>query len=227
MGQIELPGNPSVAVALRRSPRARRLSLRVSRLDGRVTLTIPRGVSDAEGRRFVAEKADWITRALSKRPVETDVKIGATIPIEGVDRKIVAGTGKKVRLEGQSVAAPNGNTGPAIAGWLKARARAKVSERMAVHAKAVSRTPARLTLRDTRSRWGSCTSSGNLMLSWRLIMAPPLVLDYVVAHEVAHLIHMDHSPDFWSVVERLYPGWQSERDWLRTHGETLHRYRFD
>ena len=85
---------------------------------------------------------------------------------------------------------------------------------------------ARITLRDTRSRWGSCTSDGRLMFSWRLIMTPPEVLDYVAAHEVAHLAQMNHSPAFWAEVTRIYGDYQAPRQWLRDHGGGLHRYRF-
>jgi predicted metal-dependent hydrolase len=85
----------------------------------------------------------------------------------------------------------------------------------------------RLSLRDTRSRWGSCSSRGGLSYSWRLILAPPDVLDYVAAHEVAHLAEMNHSPAFWALVARLCPGYQAPRGWLRREGAGLHRYRFD
>ena len=91
----------------------------------------------------------------------------------------------------------------------------------------LGRKVARLTLRDTRSRWGSCSHEGALMYSWRLIMAPPSVLRYVAAHECAHLVEMNHSPAFWAVVSRLYPGWQRERAWLHAEGAQLHGYRFE
>ncbi|MEL6678764.1 MAG: M48 family metallopeptidase, partial [Pseudomonadota bacterium] len=90
----------------------------------------------------------------------------------------------------------------------------------------LGRRPGRSTLRDTRSRWGSCTSEGHIMLSWRLLLAPPQVLDYVVAHEVAHLQEMNHSPAFWSVVRDLCPDYERHRRWLHQHGADLHRYRF-
>jgi predicted metal-dependent hydrolase len=83
-----------------------------------------------------------------------------------------------------------------------------------------------ISLRDTRSRWGSCSAEGRLMYSWRLIMAPPSVLDYVAAHEVAHLVQMNHSEAFWAVVQGLYPGWQRQRDWLRHQGGALHVWDF-
>ncbi|RMD90830.1 MAG: M48 family peptidase, partial [Alphaproteobacteria bacterium] len=95
------------------------------------------------------------------------------------------------------------------------------------HAARLGRRYGRLSLRDTRSRWGSCSAEGNLNFSWRLVMAPPEVLDYVAAHEVAHLAEMNHSPAFWALVERLFPAHEAPRRWLRENGASLHRYRFD
>ena len=94
------------------------------------------------------------------------------------------------------------------------------------YAAALGKPYGKITLRDTTSRWGSCSSQGNINYSWRLIMAPPDVLNYVVAHEVAHLAEMNHSAQFWAVVERLYPDYAEQRVWLRKHGEDLHRYVF-
>ena len=94
------------------------------------------------------------------------------------------------------------------------------------HAATLGRPFTAIALRDTRSRWGSCTADGRLMYSWRLAMAPPEVLDDVAAHEVAHLAHMDHSPRFWSVVETLCPGWPAHRRWLREHGGALQGWQF-
>jgi predicted metal-dependent hydrolase len=95
------------------------------------------------------------------------------------------------------------------------------------HAQRLGRRPAALVLRDTRSRWGSCSAQGVLMFSWRLAMAPPAVLDYVAAHEVAHLAEMNHSRAFWATVARLLPDHAAPRAWLRAEGGALHRWRFD
>lgn len=110
---------------------------------------------------------------------------------------------------------------------LKCLARDRLAEATDRHAASIGRQVRRITLRDTRSRWGSCTSEGNLMFSWRLILAPPEVLDYVAAHEVAHLVHMDHSRAFWAQVERLFPPHEPARAWLKREGTGLHRWRFD
>ena len=101
-----------------------------------------------------------------------------------------------------------------------------VAEASDRHARALGRRFTALALRDTRSRWGSCTHEGRLMYSWRLAMAPPEVLDYVAAHEVAHLRHMDHSPRFWAAVAGLMPGYAIHRDWLRRHGADLMAWQF-
>ncbi|RKT27808.1 hypothetical protein BXY70_3158 [Roseovarius halotolerans] len=229
MGHHILPGNPPLALTLRRSPRARRISLRVSRLDGRVTLTMPHGVREGEALDFARTKEDWLRAQLDARPQSVDVTMGATIPVEGRLLRIVPGTGRRILRDGDEIAVPGpGAAAPArLRAWLKGLARDRLATASDRHATALGRPYARLTLRDTRSRWGSCSSGGGLMYSWRLIMAAPEVLDYVAAHEVAHLAEMNHSPAFWAVVAHLCPDYQTPRRWLRDHGTGLHRYRFD
>ncbi|WP_347852611.1 M48 family metallopeptidase, partial [Planktomarina sp.] len=113
-----------------------------------------------------------------------------------------------------------------VKAFLKLQARLALQEAVDHYSERLGRPYGRLTLRDTTSRWGSCSTQGNLNFSWRLIMAPPEVLRYVAAHEVAHLEQMNHSAAFWALVERLFPGHQAQRDWLKHHGEDLHRYQF-
>lgn len=226
MGQITLSDNPPVEILLRRSARARRLSLRVSRLDGRVTLTLPRGASEREARRFAEEKLRWIEGALAKQAESVAIAPGAELPVEGISRLVVAGSGRSARLMPGTLMVPADRPGPAAVALIRHLARDRLAEAVERHADAVGKRFGRLTLRDTRSRWGSCSHEGNLMFSWRLVLAPHEVLDYVAAHEVAHLVHMDHSADFWSVVESLYPDYQRQRAWLRREGHALHRYRF-
>lgn len=228
MGQFTLSGNPPIAVALRRSSRARRLSLRLSQLDGRVTLTLPKGVSEAEGRAFVLAKESWLRRHLDRRDAPVDVGLGAQVPIAGELCEITHGTGRSVIWEDNCLKVPGDPDAVAarVRGWLRAQARERLAEASDHFAHKLDRPYNRITLRDTRSRWGSCTHDGGLMYSWRLMMAPPDVLDYVAAHEVAHLAEMNHSPAFWAVVERLYGDWRAPRSWLRNQGTSLHLYRF-
>ncbi|MEL7205889.1 MAG: SprT family zinc-dependent metalloprotease, partial [Pseudomonadota bacterium] len=116
--------------------------------------------------------------------------------------------------------------GTRVATWLKLLARDRLIEASDRYAAELGRPYTRLSLRDTRSRWGSCSAQGRLMYSWRLILAPPEALDYVAAHEVAHLQEMNHSPAFWSIVADLCPDYETQRLWLRHEGTSLHRYRF-
>jgi len=228
MGQHIIPGNPPVAVTLRRSARARRLSLRVSGVDGKVTLTMPRGTSTAEALGFARSREDWLRRTLAAQPDRVDVAPGAALPVEGEMRRIVPGVGRQVRLGADQlhVPGPVATLAPRLHAWLRARARERLTAASDIHAARLGLGYSRLTLRDTRSRWGSCSARGGLSYSWRLILAPADVLDYVAAHEVAHLAEMNHSPAFWAVVARLRPDYEAPRAWLRREGAGLHRYRF-
>ncbi|RVT82742.1 M48 family peptidase [Rhodobacteraceae bacterium CCMM004] len=228
MGDAVLPGNPPVAITLRRSGRARRISLRVSGLDGRVTLTLPPGVGADEALRFARSREDWIRGHLARRAAPVAVAPGAVLPVEGRGRRVVAGAVRSPVLQDAQLILPaDRRSGAAAAAWVKELARQRLTAAVSRHAARLGRAPGRITLRDPRSRWGSCSSAGNVMFSWRLVLAPPEVLDYVAAHEVAHLAHMDHSPAFWAAVDRLYPGYADPRGWLRREGAGLHRWRFD
>ncbi len=228
MGHHVLPGNPPIPVLLRRSARARRISLRVSGLDGRVVLTIPERVRTAEALDFALEKADWIRSHLSQQPDLVPVAPGALLPVEGRLRRIEPVTGRRVQLLADSLGVPGPDAGiPArLTGYLRELARDRLVAASDLYAARLGRGYSGVTLRDTRSRWGSCSSRGGLNYSWRLIMAPPLVLSYVAAHEVAHLVQMNHSPAFWDTVLRIHGPYDSPRRWLRQNGSQLHRYRF-
>ncbi len=228
MTELRLSGNPEITIQLRRNARARRLSLRVSQLDGRVTLTLPRAASQSEASGFAREKESWIRKQLGRRSAETILTIGAKVLFQGVELPIVAGEKRTVQLLEDQLMVPGDPKKVAIrlAAFMKLRAREQLSRACDDYAGRLGKQVRRITLRDTRSRWGSCTCEGNLMFSWRLIMAPPDVLDYVAAHEVAHLIEMNHSADFWAQVARVYPDYQRPRQWLRQNGAQLHSYRF-
>ena len=143
-------------------------------------------------------------------------------------RRLMPGQGRAVHLTDEALLVPGdpAQLGRRVAAFLKTRARDRLAAASDHYAARLGRPYASLALRDTRSRWGSCTHDGRLMFSWRLAMAPPEVLDYVAAHEVAHLEHMDHSPDFWAATARLLPDYARHRGWLRTHGHELLAWRF-
>jgi predicted metal-dependent hydrolase len=227
MDRAWLEGDPPVEITVRRSASARRYSLRVSGLDGRVTLTLPARGSLAEALAFARSRETWIRRALAQQAPAADVTHGMRLPFEGRLLLVTPGPVRAARAEGNLLLVPpDAAPGPRIAAFLKAAARRRLADSVAAHAARLGRSPGRITLRDPRSRWGSCSAAGDLMFSWRLVMAPPEVLDYVAAHEVAHLAEMNHSPAFWKVVARLCPGHVPLRAWLRREGATLHRYRF-
>ena len=223
-----LPGSPPVEITLRRSARTRRFSLRVSRLDGRVTLSMPLRARESEALRFAAEQEGWIRQTLAQMPGRRVVGLGDVIPVEGQKRVLVAGNGRSVRQEGDSLIVPGdpAQAGVRVGAFLRVLARDRLAAACDRHAGRLGLPYTRLTLRDTRSRWGSCAHDGALMFSWRLILAPASVLDYVAAHEVAHLAQMNHSPAFWAVVEQLFPRWQVQRRWLHSEGQALHGYVF-
>ena len=223
-----LQGQPDIALTLRRSARARRVTLRVSQLDGRVTLTLPKGVTETAALDFAQQKAPWIRKHLADRVPQSVVGLGCAIPVGGALHTIVSGTGRAVRLDAGALIVPGAQAAiPRRAlGFLKATARDRLAAASDHYAARLGRPYSGISIRDTRSRWGSCSGTGRLMYSWRLILAPPEVLDYVVAHEVAHLAQMNHSPAFWAEVARLFGPYQAQRRWLRTQGGDLHRYRF-
>jgi predicted metal-dependent hydrolase len=217
----------TMPVLWRRNPRARRISLRVSKLDGRVTLTLPPKVPRAAGEAFLRERQDWLNAAVAEAHAPCPVVAGMSLPVAGAALRVTPAATAVVAVEGDRLLVPKGTApGPRIGAWLKLYARERLAEAVEHYADRLGRAPRSLRLRDTRSRWGSCTSAGDLMFSWRLVMAPPEVLNYVAAHEVAHLAQMNHSPAYWATLARLLPGYAAPRAWLRAEGAALHRYRF-
>ncbi len=225
-----LTGSPPIDVTLRRSARTRRFSLRVSRLDGRVTLSMPLRARESEAMSFLKAQEDWLRQTLVEMSasVPQSVTLGARLPVEGQRFTLAQGSGRSIRVEGDQILVPGdpAQAGARVGAWLKVLARDRLAAASTHYAGLVNRPYSRLTLRDTRSRWGSCSHDKALMYNWRLIMAPPSVLTYVAAHEVAHLVEMNHSADFWAVVARIYPDYAAERAWLHREGQALHRHRF-
>lgn len=216
-----------IPVTLRRSARARRMTLRVARAGGEVVLTLPSRASLRDGQAFAESRAEWLRRVRADMPALQEVVLGAALPVEGVPRLIRPAETRRVALTAELLLVPqNRPPGAVLEAWLRHLAQLRLIAACDRHAARLGRPFRALALRDTRSRWGSCTHDGRLMFSWRLAMAPPEVLDYVAAHEVAHLAHMDHSPAFWATTEALFPGHARPRAWLRSHGHELLAWRF-
>lgn len=221
-----LIGSPPIEVHLKRNPRAKRFTLRLSRTDGKATLTLPNRASIKEATGFATGQEGWLRAQISKLPERTTLIDGGRLPFHGVDLEVVTTTGKSIRLDGDRIYVGGKNSGARLQAFVKTEARNAIVPSVEKYAALIKLPFNRITLRDTRSRWGSCSADGNLMFSWRLVMAPPVVLEYVVAHEVAHLAEMNHSSAFWNVVGTLMPDYQNHRHWLREHGAKLHAVNF-
>lgn len=225
---VVLPGEPALSVQIRASARARQMSLRVSGLDGRITLNVPRGLALRHALAFLSTKENWLRAAIARAPGVQSVAPGGMVPVDGILHRVTAARVRSVALEGDLLLVPEtGPTGARVAAFLKTRARDRLVPMADHYAQELGRKVAAVSLRDTRSRWGSCTAQGRLMFCWRLAMTPPIVQDYVAAHEAAHLVHMDHSRAYWATVARIMPDYAAHRAWLRANGAALHGYRFD
>jgi predicted metal-dependent hydrolase len=224
-------GGRRVEVVIRRNARARRYTLRLSARGDGASLTIPRRGSLTEAKAFLTRHLDWLAEKLPAEGPPT-LADGAVVPIRGVPHRIRAtgglrGTVRPARdADGTAVllvpGAPD-HLQRRVTDHLRTLARADLAAAVARHAAALGVAPKAVRLKDTTSRWGSASSSGTLSFSWRLAMAPPFVLDYLAAHEVAHLREMNHSDRFWAICHRLAPRTPEAQAWLRDNGRALHR----
>jgi predicted metal-dependent hydrolase len=221
-------GDPAIEVLLRRNARARRMVLRVAGTGRGPTLTLPPGVALTQARAFLSDQEGWLRRHLAAGASRQRVGEGSVLPFGDATLTLRGHGGASIVRAGGELLLPGSpdRFGPRAAAWLREEARRACVAGVDRHAARLGRRPGRIRLGDPRARWGSCSSAGDLMFSWRLIMAPSAVLDYVVAHEVAHLAELNHSPRFWAVVRRLCPSHEGARDWLRRHGAGLHLHDF-
>ena len=220
-------------VLVKRVATARRLTLRVRSADGTAVLTMPPRTSLKSAQAFADRNAAWIGTRMAALPDRIPLVPGTILPLRGIDHRILLDptTLRRCQVGVSSEGEPLLRVSPravdpagTVLQFLMHEARRDLVTAVARHAATVGKAVIRITLRDTRSRWGSCSSRGALNFSWRLILAPPLVLDYLAAHEVAHLVHMNHSEDFWRVTRSLAPETDVAEAWLKRHGSGLHRY---
>lgn len=220
-------------VKLRAPSTARQLTLRVSHANGDVVLTMPRRTKLADAMSFAQRHAAWIGARLRRLPEPVPFAPGEIIPIRGLNHRIAHTPDRRgtVWVEFPEDALPSLYvTGDAphvsrrVGDYLKRSAKQDLETAVARYCGLLAIPARAVTVRDTTSRWGSCSASGNLNFSWRLILAPAYVLDYLAAHEVAHLEHMNHSKKFWSLTKKLCAETERAEAWLNTNGPTLHRY---
>jgi len=222
------PDGDGLPVTIRRSDRAKRIQLRITP-DGRAELVLPRDAPEERGHAFLREKAGWLWQRLATIPQPAPFADGQAVPVLGVDHVVThLGTGRGVTaLDGGPppsirVTGDPSHLNRRVSDLLKRKAKTEIAARAHPLAERLGRPIKRIAVKDTTSRWGSCSHDGVLSFSWRLVMAPEPVLAYVVAHEVAHLAEMNHSKRFWSIVDRLHPEHERARTWLRHHGRRLH-----
>jgi predicted metal-dependent hydrolase len=225
---LALPNGHEVHLAIRRSERARCILVQVGHLSGEVELVLPRGVPIVEGLKFARTKAGWVQDRLRRVVTPVPLVEGTVFPLLGEPVRI-RHTGDPlpaVHRQGDAILVSGRRelVQARVREWLKWRVRQEIAARVETMAATIGRPHKRITIRDTQSRWGSCSHDGNLSFCWRLIFAPEHVLHYVVAHEVAHLREMNHGRRFWAVVQRLCEDSSSSRAWLRRHAAELHRY---
>ncbi|MEM8871528.1 MAG: SprT family zinc-dependent metalloprotease [Pseudomonadota bacterium] len=219
--------NPPVTVTVKRSARARKLTLRVAVGTGDITLTAPVSTSDTELSRFLTAKAGWIEARRDALPDCIEPNPGDVLTLFGEDVTLQAAKGRRVKRQGTTLLVPGDDElfRARLKNWIKQQARQAATSACDKYSAALGLRYKRLSVRDPRSRWGSCTSEGHVMMSWRLAFAPVHVLEYVAAHEVAHLRELNHSAAFWETVARLMPEFESPRGWLKSHGPELHAIR--
>lgn len=212
-----------------RHPRARRMKLAFDPASGRVRLVLPTRAKLAAGLAWVEQHRDWIAEQRAKLPAGRPFVPGAAVPIGDVDVMLAwdeAGPRSPRLVDGQLiVGGPREGFEARVQRWLRREALRMLSQETADYAAKAGVTVTAVGVGDTRSRWGSCASSGAIRYSWRLILAPAAVRRATVAHEVAHRVHMNHSPAFHALVAQLYGRDPTpERRWLKTNGATLHWY---
>ncbi len=228
--EVQIDGSP-VAVTVKVSARARSYRLSLPH-GGAPLLTVPKFGRWAEAKAFLDRHTPWLAERLEKSVKPVAFVRGAIVPLRGINHRIVP-TGKVRGVvevgehDGERALLVPGDAehrARRLTDWLKGEALRELEKRTAIHAATLGVTVKSIVMRSQSTRWGSCSTSGKLNFNWRLILAPPYVLDYVAAHEVAHLVEMNHSDAFWHTVEKALPTMARGRDWLKAHGRELMVY---
>ncbi len=220
-------------VIIRRTAQARRYTLRVKAATREAVLTMPSRGSMATAKDFAARHGGWLAARFQKLPDMVDFTSGALVPLRGVQHVIVhrpasrGGAWTESGIDGTPVIAVAGEASfiaRRVRDLLKREARRDIDEAARRHAAKLGVSIKKISIKDTVSRWGSCASDGSLSFSWRMVLAPPFVLDYIAAHEVAHRVEMNHSSRYWRVVASIFPDYERAEAWLKRHGAELHRW---
>jgi predicted metal-dependent hydrolase len=221
-------GDTSLPLVIRRLSCARRMTLRLSPDGSEVRLSIPQWGRTAEAIAFAESRRDWLTGQLAAQPRAVPLAHGSTLRFRGEDLSIVHDPGlpRKPRLDAGSVClgGPVDSIAPRLKRWLEKEARSLLAADLAEYCEQLEKPIGRLSLSSARRRWGSCSPSGAIRINWRLVMAPDFVRRSVVAHEVAHLVHFDHSPGFHALLRDLFEGDMAAANaWLKREGRKLYQ----
>jgi predicted metal-dependent hydrolase len=219
-------------VVVARSSRARRITLRIRAGTSDPILTLPARGNLAVAADFAERHAGWLATRLARLPAQIPFRAGKTLPIRGLDHHIIEtgalrGLVRAKRIgEVRILEVPGSpeHVSRRVTEFLKREARGDLEAAVARHVATARAQVRRISIKDTKSRWGSCSANGTLSFSWRLILAPPFVLDYLAAHEVAHLRELNHSHKFWRLTRSLFPRTDEAEAWMKRHGAQLHRY---
>ncbi|MHC2299791.1 M48 family metallopeptidase [Rhizobium mongolense] len=222
-------------LTIKQHDRATRITLRIEPGGRALKMTVPKGLAQREVNAFLDRHQGWLLTKLAKFSVDSTLHDGGEILLRGVKHRIehtgsLRGLTEAVMVGDRHVLKVSGlpeHLGRRIATFLKKEARSDLERLAHFHARSIKAPIKSISMKDTRSRWGSCSSEGNLSFSWRVVMAPPPVIDYLAAHEVAHLKEMNHGPHFWALCAKLCPYMEDAKSWLKRYGSQLHAIDFD
>jgi hypothetical protein len=229
---VELLDGRVVPLRVVVNPRAKRIGLRLDTARREAVATAPTQRLAPKAAAFAIDRAGWIAMQLNKLPRTINLAPGVVIPLRGAPHHLVMVKGRVaphvIPARGEDPArivagAPDAETFAArVRRFLVAEARSDLVSRVTAHAATLGVKWTSLSVKDTTSRWGSCTELGALSFSWRVVLAPTHILDYLAAHETAHLRELNHSKRYWAEVRKCFPAYEAAEDWLRKHGAALH-----
>ncbi len=224
--EFPLPSYPQTHVTFRWSKRAKRLHLRVSEVKRKAELIVPYSVPAQVAVDFAVKNAEWIYSSLERIPHRITPVFGGTFPLDGIELTLRRTNGETTIGDGGCLSlACEEEDLPAVLGYIcKQLAQPRLQFSIDHYCRLLQVNCPRFRTRDTTTRWASCSERGNLSFSWRLVMMPPEILDHVVAHEVCHLVHLDHSPSFRNLLAKICPSTQEHSDWLKANGAHYMRY---
>ena len=217
-------------IVISRKNNIRRLSLKVCRITGKISINAPKFLSESEIYKFYSLNRSWIHNQVNQCLVPKIVKEGLFLPVEGNLYEIVVKKNcSNIKfVENNQICIPKNisNIGKEVQTFLLEYCKSVMIPIISKKSNLIRQKIKKISFKDTKSRWGSCSSTGSIMLNWRLIMVPPSVYNYVIIHELAHLVHMNHGPLFWKLVQELSPNYSKDKEWLKKNSQEIRRYIF-